>query len=458
MSLFQKSYAKTSAGQNSDDKIQIALDIGSSKIRLIAGRVEHDKTVEIIGYKETVSRGVSKGAVTDIGELSATIAELIRAFNEEYGIEVKHLTVGVPSCFSAAENQEGNALIPTGIVSEEDRDQVIKSAKMGVQTLNESNYKIIHVIPQNFITETSSEIRNPVGQYAKKLSASVHFIGVKHSHLNNIRSVLNTVDPNIVIDSEVNCDNAASDAVLTESEKEIGVCHIDIGKGTVGVSVYDKKCRIFSFGFTDGGVFIDDEIARTFGIRMSQAEKVRIYSGTCVNDFYAQDQPIPVKAITAMGQQTYEVELNLSQKALNNIIYLRFVNIFRRVSQRIESLVNQYRKGEGLNLGAGFVITGGLAHTPGIMNALEMVIFNKEENSEPYGNRKFRIGFPRGISVVEGGPNIQEMSYADKSVIIGLLRCAKDGSENYLNDKRNRRTSKRKGWLEQAREWINREF
>ena len=457
MSLFQKNSNKPLPGQsNEENAVQLALDIGSSKIRLIAGKISKDKTLQVLGYMETPSFGVNKGAVTDIALLSATIAELIRNFTERYKIAVDHLTVGVPSCFSAAENQQGYATVQSGKVTAEDRDSAIKNAKAGIQIIDETKYKVVHIIPQNYITETSSEIYNPIGQYAKKIGVCVHVIGIKLSHIKNIESVLKSINPDLRIDSEVNRDNAASDAVLTESEKEIGVCHIDIGKGTVGVSVYDKKCRVMSFGFNDGGVYIDDDIARFLGLQMGLAEKLRIGYGIAREDYLSEQEQNENLCINSRDPSS-PMNIPFNRRDIAILIGNRLTNIFRKVINKIDIEV-KIKNMDPLTLGAGFVITGGVANTPYIEYVLENVIFNTGESAEPLGNRKFRIGIPRGVSVEPGVCDEINLFDTDKSVIIGLLRCAQDSIESQLEQKKSQEQGARTGLMHNIIDWFKHEL
>ena len=290
----------------------------------------------------------------------------------------------------------------SGKVTAEDRDSAIKNAKAGIQIIDETKYKVVHIIPQNYITETSSEIYNPIGQYAKKIGVCVHVIGIKLSHIKNIESVLKSINPDLRIDSEVNSDNAASDAVLTESEKEIGVCHIDIGKGTVGVSVYDKKCRVMSFGFNDGGVYIDDDIARSLGLQSGSKLKSVTGYGIAREDYLSEQEQNENLCINSRDcRQVPMTNIPFNRRDIAILIGNRLTNIFRKVINKIDIEV-KIKNMDPLTLGAGFVITGGVANTPYIEYVLENVIFNTGESAEPLGNRKFRIGIPRGVSVEPG--------------------------------------------------------
>lgn len=460
MGLFQKSNNKQQPGQKKDEtEVQLALDIGSSKIRLIAGKVLEDKSVLVLGYMEVPSVGVSKGAVTDIALLSSAIADLIRKFTDAYKINVDHLTVGFPSCFALAENQQGTATVQSGKVTAEDRDSAIKNAKAGIQNIDETKFKIVHIIPQNYITETSDEIYNPIGQYAKKIGVCVHIIGIKLSHIKNIESVLKSINPDLRIDSDVNNDNAASDAVLTESEKEIGVCHIDIGKGTVGVSVYDKKHRVISFGINDGGVFIDDEIARFYGINMNVAEKIRIQLGVAREDYLLESDYAELDVHLHGSDPNQSNVIKVKKADISYFINKNLTNIFCKVIDHIdlEAKVNKLN-GKSLSLGAGFVITGGVAKTPYIDQVLENIIFNRGDNTEILINRKFRIGIPRGVEVAPGACDKEILEDPDKSVIIGLLRCAQDSIESQLEQKRTQNTNSHRSFMRGMVDWFKREL
>ena len=400
--------------------VLFALDIGSSKIRLCAGQVDERGMVTVLGYLEQYSQGVRHGAVTDIGELSKVLTNMVEKFISQYNFNLRNCVVGVPGCFIESCNEQGSSTVQNSIVTEADKDRAIENARAAVQ-FSESEFDIIHTIQQNYITETSNEVQNPVGQYAKRLQVSVHVIGLRRAHEINVRNVLSQLGADFRASSFVYSGIAAADSVLTEGEKEIGVCLIDIGGGTVNVAVYDNKRLKFSFGLDDGGNTITASIARTFGLPMSIAEELKIKYGSA-DPRYLTETEINT-AVTYPGEPGNEGsrrEINTADLA--SVIYSNLSNIFRLVEDRIQHFVDGMPE-RSINLAAGFVLTGGVAMTRNIdkvlLNTKTAQAFGGYQSGQ--NSVKIRVGTSRGLVGISPA-DVQKMATPDRAVCIGLLR------------------------------------
>ncbi|MDY2891940.1 MAG: cell division protein FtsA [Succinivibrio sp.] len=397
-----------------------ALDIGSSKIRLCAGQVDDRGSVTVLGYLEEYSHGVGHGAVTDIGELSHVLTGMVDRFINAYNFNLRSCVVGVPGCFIESCNEQGSSTVQNSIVTEADKERAIENARAAVH-FSESDFDIIHTIQQNYITETSDEVQNPVGQYAKRLQVSVHVIGLRRAHEINVRNVLSQLGADFRASSFVYSGIAAADSVLTEGEKEIGVCLIDIGGGTVNVAVYDNKRLKLSFGLDDGGNTITASIARTFGLPMSVAEELKIKFGSA-DPRYLTEEEINT-AVSYPGEPGNEgSRRDISTQVLAQVIYNNLTNIFRLVQDRIQEFVNTTPE-RSINLAAGFVLTGGVAMTRNIDKVLLNVNAAQPFSGYQQGQSsvKIRVGSSRGLAGM-GQPEIQKMAAPDRAVCVGLLR------------------------------------
>lgn len=454
------------------EELITALDIGSSHLRLLSGYVGPDKQIRIRGYKEIKSVGYSNGEINDIGKLAGSIASIVQQFQNEYGIEVKDVVTGVPGHVIQGENQQGNITVSSGQVTETDRNRAIENAAAGLQQLNRNDFVVIHKNPQNYSTESSENIVNPIGFYAKRLDVNVHFIGCKGLYKKNIEQAVSMISSNIHTKNVIYVGNAVSAAAITENEKEIGVIQADIGGGTISFTVYDAGKQLISQGISDGGDYITNSIAREFAIPKQSAEELKLKYGIASPDIIPDDQKnyqLKVEVPTQFSNQTEEVTITLGE--LSAVIYRCLGSMFELLFQRITSHGKSFLK--SLDIGAGVVLTGGTAMLRGIDTVLSDYINYYSQNPANeflHCNSKVRIGVPVGLRMCDDIriPNELRSSMApgiaarpDQAVVFGLLRVAKfDNLEQYSNSRSRNDDSDEvgKGFLGNFKNWIKREL
>ena len=470
--LNMKKKNNNAVAKSDKEELITALDIGSSHLRLLSGYVGPDKQIRIRGYKEIKSVGYSNGEINDIGKLASSIASIVQQFQNEYGIEVKDVVTGVPGHVIQGENQQGNITVSSGQVTETDRNRAIENAAAGLQQLNRNDFVVIHKNPQNYSTESSENIVNPIGFYAKRLDVNVHFIGCKGLYKKNIEQAVSMISSNIHTKNVIYVGNAVSAAAITENEKEIGVIQADIGGGTISFTVYDAGKQLISQGISDGGDYITNSIAREFAIPKPSAEELKLKYGIASPDIIPDDQKnyqIKVEVPTQFTNQTEEVTITLGE--LSAVIYRCLGSMFELLFQRITSHGKSFLK--SLDIGAGVVLTGGTAMLRGIDTVLSDYINYYTQNPANeflHCNSKVRIGVPVGLRMCDDIriPNELRSSMArgiaarpDQAVVFGLLRVAKfDNLEQYSNSRSRNDDSDEvgKGFFGNFKNWVKREL
>ncbi len=470
--LNMKKKNNNAVAKSDKEELITALDIGSSHLRLLSGYVGPDKQIRIRGYKEIKSVGYSNGEINDIGKLAGSIASIVQQFQNEYGIEVKDVVTGVPGHVIQGENQQGNITVSSGQVTETDRNRAIENAAAGLQQLNRNDFVVIHKNPQNYSTESSENIVNPIGFYAKRLDVNVHFIGCKGLYKKNIEQAVSMISSNIHTKNVIYVGNAVSAAAITENEKEIGVIQADIGGGTISFTVYDAGKQLISQGISDGGDYITNSIAREFAIPKQSAEELKLKYGIASPDIIPDDQKnyqLKVEVPTQFSNQTEEVTITLGE--LSSVIYRCLGSMFELLFQRITSHGKSFLK--SLDIGAGVVLTGGTAMLRGIDTVLSDYInyyIQNPANEFLHCNSKVRIGVPVGLRMCDDIriPNELRSSMApgiaarpDQAVVFGLLRVAKfDNLEQYSNSRSRNDDSDEvgKGFLGNFKNWMKREL
>ncbi len=470
--LNMKKKNNNAVAKSDKEELITALDIGSSHLRLLSGYVGPDKQIRIRGYKEIKSVGYSNGEINDIGKLAGSIASIVQQFQNEYGIEVKDVVTGVPGHVIQGENQQGNITVSSGQVTETDRNRAIENAAAGLQQLNRNDFVVIHKNPQNYSTESSENIVNPIGFYAKRLDVNVHFIGCKGLYKKNIEQAVSMISSNIHTKNVIYVGNAVSAAAITENEKEIGVIQADIGGGTISFTVYGAGKQLISQGISDGGDYITNSIAREFAIPKQSAEELKLKYGIASPDIIPDDQKnyqLKVEVPTQFSNQTEEVTITLGE--LSAVIYRCLGSMFELLFQRITSHGKSFLK--SLDIGAGVVLTGGTAMLRGIDTVLSDYINYYSQNPANeflHCNSKVRIGVPVGLRMCDDIriPNELRSSMApgivarpDQAVVFGLLRVAKfDNLEQYSNSRSRNDDSDEvgKGFLGNFKNWMKREL
>ncbi|MCI6797102.1 MAG: cell division protein FtsA [Succinatimonas sp.] len=410
--------------QSSENKL-FTFDLGSSVIRLAEIQIGQDETVKILGYCEVPSRGIKKSSVVDIHELSGTLSELVQKFENTFKCSIRNCLVAVPGCFISSTNASGGTTVANknnSVVTLEDQHNAIENARGHVK-FADGDYDRIHTVLQNYKTENSDEITNPLGQYAKTLDVMVHVVGLKHSHMLNLKNVFSLLKPELCNPTFIYSGIAAADAVLTESQKDLGVCLVDIGGGSTSVAVYAGRKLLLTFGIDRGGEMITQYISKCFGLPRDTAEQLKIQYGCATPDALTEEERSLVITVRQNDVES-STEVQVGMVTLATYINRQFSEIFRMVSDKIGRLLNEGRNSSlQLTLSAGFVITGGVAKTRGIEKLAPFI----NGNGNPAAV-KISVGLPRAVLV---DPSKQvRIDSPEHAVLVGMARtCSRDTKE-----------------------------
>lgn len=440
--LFAKGSKGAQANANAQEPLY-ALDIGTSKIRLIEGNVLSTGEIEISYYSEIPSAGMVNGCVSDLNKLSEQISTLIQRYKQETENSFSKCFIGIAGRHIQSQNEKGIATVPSHKVTEIDRENALEHAR----SAKFSGYNhLLHVIPQAYETEDNTDITDPVGLSALRLGVGVHLIACNEDQENNLRAAFEKLDNKIQIEHVIYNGIAAADAVLSQEEKEIGVCVIDFGGGTIDVSVYDRSKLVLTFGLDKGGSVVTRNIATNFGITLRSAEVIKLGYGVA-HPYLLSDKEAHAK----LAVNEAEDKIYIERSKLSTSVAISLSDFFSMINDRLE----RYRQSSGLDMsiGAGFVLTGGVASTSGITT----LAANKINN--PDGTRaKVRVGLPRNVS-----GNYEGLKSPELATAIGLLRFGHAIRRDKLNKnlvikeikKNNGMFSRMVTW---TKDWLSKEF
>src|SRR3954462_42563 len=346
----EKKINQNAPGLSSD--LVVGLDIGTTKIAAIVGRKNEFGKVEILGIGRAESLGVNRGVVVNIEQTVASIKTAVAIAADKANVDIGEVIVGIAGQHIKSMQHRGMITRQSldDEVNQKDIDNLIDNMHRLVMSPGE---EIIHVIPQEYIIDSESGIKNPIGHAGIRLEGNFHIITGQVSAVKNIfkcvdRAGLQTVDLHLE-------PLASSDAVLSDEEKEAGVVLVDIGGGTTDVAIFYDGIIRHTAVIPFGGNIITDDIKEGCGIIRTQAEQLKIKFGSALSQENQENEIISIPGLRGRPHK------EISVKFLAQIIQARMEEILDFVLFEIKS------SGYERKLSAGIVITGGgalLKHLP----------------------------------------------------------------------------------------------
>ena len=341
--------------RDSNDLI-VGLDIGTSKIVAIVAQMLPDGRYEIVGLGQHDSKGLKKGVVVNI---ETTVASIQRALEEAElmaDCKIKTVYTGIAGSHIRSFNSSGMVAIKDKEVSEADMARVIETAKaVNIPT----DQQIVHVLPQEFIIDGQEDIREPIGMSGVRLEVKVHIVTGAVSAAQNVikcvrRCGLEVMDLSLQ-------PLASSHAVLTEDEKELGVCMVDIGGGTTDIAVFTQGAIRHTAVIPVAGDQITNDIAMALRTPTAEAEEIKIRHGVAMHHMADPEEMIEVPGVGDRPPR------KLSRQALADVIEPRVSELFELVQAELR------RSGYEELLSSGIVLTGGSAGMRGMAELAEDV-------------------------------------------------------------------------------------
>lgn len=373
-------------------KIVAAVDIGTTKIVSLVGRLNEQNRLEVLGISQTASKGVKRGVVLNIEETVHAIQTTSAEAMAQSGIKFKEVFVGIAGQHIKSVRNRGyiNRDSYDDEITREDLEHLINDMyKIPVDVGEE----IIHVLPQSYIVDNETGVKNPVGMFGKRLEANFHIVIGQVSSARNIEKCINRVG--LDVKQLILEPLASSAAVLTDDEKEAGVALVDIGGGTTDVAVYYDDVIRHTAVIPFGGNVITRDIKEGCAILQRQAESLKIQFGSALGDLAQEDKVVTIPGIS--GRDPKEI----SFRSLAYIIQSRMEEIIDAVSYEIEN------SGAMDRLSAGIVLTGGGAM---LKHINQLVKFKT--------GLDVRIGFPGERMAADTPDEVNQPMFATS---VGLL-------------------------------------
>ncbi|MDH4456579.1 MAG: cell division protein FtsA [Candidatus Methylopumilus sp.] len=357
----------------------IGLDIGTSKVVAIVAELMVDGSMNVIGLGQHLSRGLKKGVVINIDSTVNAIQRAIEEAELMADCTIKNVFTGIAGSHVQSINARGMVKIKDAEVTQADVARVIETAQAIALP---SDQQILHILTQEYIIDGQEDVREPLGMSGMKLEVKVHIVtGAVAAAQNIVKSIKRC---GLEVTDLILQPLASSEAVLTEDEKELGVCLVDIGGGTTDIAVFKQGAIRHTAVIPIAGDQITNDVAVALRTPTQSAEDIKIKHGCALRQLADPREVVEVQGTD--GREGRE----LSVQTLAEVIEPRVVELYEFV------LAELRRSGLEEMIASGIVITGGSAMMKGMV-----------ELGEEIFHMPVRLGLPRyvgGLSEVVSNP------------------------------------------------------
>ena len=343
-------------GNSKNSNIVVGLDIGTSKVVCIVGTRDENGQLEIISLGSYPSSGLKKGVVVNIEATTDAIKKAVEQAQSIQEDKIKSIYVGVAGSHIKSIKSQGIVGIKDKEVKPFDIEKVIESAS---SVSIPSDQEVLHVLPQEYVIDDQDGIKEPLGMSGVRLEARVHLVTCSNSALRNIEKCVKNCG--LSVDGFVLEQLASSYSILSDDEKDLGVCLVDIGGGTTDIAIFNAGSIVHTGVIPIAGDQVTSDIAQALRTPTPQAEEIKQKHGCSVAEFTNDDESIEVPGVG--GRPPRE----LSRRSLAEIIEPRYVELFELIKAEIS------RNGFDDKIPAGIVFTGGTSKIEGVVELAESI-------------------------------------------------------------------------------------
>ena len=334
----------------------VGLDIGTTKVVALVAEISPDGRLDIVGMGSQDSHGLRKGVVVNIEETVATISRVMQEVELMADCKIKDVYTGIAGSHIRSFNSNGMVAIKDKEVTPTDIERVIETARaMPIP----ADQEILHILTQEFIIDDQDGIREPIGMSGFRLEVKVHIVTGAVSAAQNIVKCVRRCGLEV-------CDLvlqplASSYAVLSEDEKDLGVCLVDIGGGTTDLAVWTQGAIRHTAVIPIAGDQVTNDIAMALRTPTREAEEIKRKFGCALSDLADPEDVLDVAGVDDRPSR------RLSRRALADVIQPRVEELYELIQAELR------RAGFDEVLSSGIVLTGGASVMPGMIELGEEV-------------------------------------------------------------------------------------
>lgn len=352
-----------------EKKLIVGLDIGTSKVVAIVGEINIEGQTSIIGIGSHPSTGLKKGVVVNIESTVQSIQRAIEEAELMAGCQIHSVFVGIAGSHIRSLNSHGIVAIRDNEVNASDVERVIDAARA---VAIPADQRMLHILPQEFIIDNQEGIREPIGMSGVRLEAKVHMVTGAVSAAQNIVKCIRRCG--LDVDDIILEQLASSYSVLTDDEKELGVCLVDIGGGTTDIAVFTEGAIRHTAVIPIAGDQVTNDIAVALRTPTQHAEDIKIKYACALRQLTSLEDTIEVPSV---GERESK---RMSRQTLAEVVEPRYEELFSLIQAELR------RSGFEEVIPAGIVLTGGSSKMEGLIELAEEVF-----------HMPVRLGMPKGI-------------------------------------------------------------
>lgn len=345
----------------------VGLDIGTSKIVAAVGEVTADGKLDIVGVGHHAARGMDKGGVNDLNLVIRSIQQAISEAELMAGCNISSVYLGISGKHIRCQNENGMVPINDNEVTEEDVENVIHTAR---SVPISAERKMLHVLPQEYSIDCQDGIKSPIGMSGVRMEAKVHIITCANDMAKNIEKCVERCD--LKADQLIFSALASSYSVVTEDEKELGVCVVDMGAGTMDISIFIGGALRHTAVIPVAGNQVTSDIAKIFRTPLAHAEDIKVQYACALRQLVSMEENIEVPSVGGRPSRT------MSRHTLAEVVEPRYHELFELIQEEIRE------SGFEDQIAAGLVLTGGTAKMEGVVEFAEEVFQMPVRVGQPY--------------------------------------------------------------------------
>ncbi|MEX0383879.1 UNVERIFIED_CONTAM: cell division protein FtsA [Spiribacter pallidus] len=344
----------------------VGLDIGTSKVVAIVGEMQPDGALEVIGIGSHPSRGLKKGVVVNIESTVQSIQRAVEEAELMAGCQIHSVYVGIAGSHVRSLNSHGIVAIKDKEVTTGDVERVLDAARA---VAIPADQEILHTLPQEYIIDSQEGVREPIGMSGVRLEAKVHMVTGAVSAAQNIVKCIRRCG--LEVDDIVLEQLASSYAVLTEDEKELGVCLVDIGGGTADIAVFTDGAIRHTAVIPIAGDQVTNDIAVALRTPTQHAEEIKMRYACALSQLAGTEETIEVPSVGDRPPR------RLSRQTLAEVVEPRYEELITLIQAELR------RSGFEDLIAAGVVLTGGSAKMEGVVELAEEVFHTPVRLGQP---------------------------------------------------------------------------
>jgi len=351
-----------------ENKLIVGLDIGTSKVVAIVGEVTSQGNIKVVGVGSHPSRGMKKGVVVNIESTVQSIQRAIEEAELMAGCQIHSVYAGIAGSHIRSMNSHGIVAIKDREVVQTDIERVLDAAKA---VAIPADQRILHVLPQEYVIDMQEGIKEPIGMAGVRLEAKVHMVSGALNAAQNIEKCVQRCG--LEIDDIILEQLASSYAVLTDDEKELGVCMVDIGGGTTDIAIFTEGAIRHTGVIPIAGDQVTNDIAMALRTPTQHAEEIKIKYACALTQLAGADELIKVPSVGERAPR------NLSRQALAEVVEPRYEELFTLIQAELR------RSGYEDMIAAGIVLTGGTSMMEGVVELAEEIFHVPVRLAKPHG-------------------------------------------------------------------------